>query len=45
VGDPIAVAEDRTDVFFLMDRGSMGVAVTELARWMGLGVASVLPVG
>lgn len=45
VGDPIIAAEDRTEVFFLMDRGSMGVAVAELERWMGLGVASVLPVG
>ena len=45
MGDPVAIVEDRKDVFFLIDKGSMGVATTELDGLTALGVDSVFPLG
>jgi hypothetical protein len=46
VGDPLFVAGfDRTDVFFLIDRGSIVLGAVDAAVATTLGVVSVLPVG
>jgi len=45
VGDVTGIADVRSEVFFLMERGSMDVAAGTDTLLLGLGVDSVLPVG
>lgn len=45
VGDVTGMADVRSEVFFLMERGSMGVATEIDALLLALGVDSKLPVG
>lgn len=37
--------EERTDVFFLIDNGSINVGAVDARAGVALGVVSVLPVG